>query len=551
MLFMQVAVQAQTTTTWDGSASTDWANASNWDNGVPDETMDVIIPASGVTHYPVVTVHPGKTKDLTIESGASVRITMNGSVHVYGSLSNSGTLTNDHMRSYGLIVDGDFLNDGSFENTEYFGYATAEFSIAGDLTNNGTFSSVEHFLFDGASLQTIGGTATPVIGSIRIANAAGVQLANDLSITARINFMDGKLFLGDHDLTIDASTIIEGEDENRYVVVNGTGGITYTNVGGTVYYPLGTSTDFSPLTLYNSGTSDNFTVHIADQILENGTSGPAITHSAVNKTWFIEEGIPGGSNVALTFEWTTSMELPLFDRDACAITHHNGTSWETLGILNSASASGNPGTDYRRQVWGVTSFSPFGVGSGGSVLPVVLTRFEAAADEQNILLEWETAGELNNDFFEVEHSTDGIAFTRLVRIDGQGTIEHTHAYNHIHTNPGIGVHYYRLKQVDFDGSTEYSELVHVLFAGNAETADRLVDCTINGQRMPVWIHAGDNSGAIEVGLINSAGQTLYRDEIRNSSHTLLLTVNQALSPGIYQLVFRTMERSTTRKVAIY
>jgi hypothetical protein len=74
-------------------------------------------------------------------------------------------------------------------------------------------------------------------------------------------------------------------------------------------------------------------------------------------------------------------------------------------------------------------------------------------------LAWVTATELNNDFFQIEHSRDGIQFHAVGKVKGQGTTTGVVVYSFLHRQPISGTNYYRLKQVDFDGAFEYSDVV--------------------------------------------------------------------------------------------
>ncbi len=86
--------------------------------------------------------------------------------------------------------------------------------------------------------------------------------------------------------------------------------------------------------------------------------------------------------------------------------------------------------------------------------PVELTLFDARAQEKTTLLTWETASELNNDFFRLEHSLDGINYIPLAEIRGAGSTQATTSYRYVHTTPDAGDNYYRLSQTDFDGTYE-------------------------------------------------------------------------------------------------
>lgn len=94
-------------------------------------------------------------------------------------------------------------------------------------------------------------------------------------------------------------------------------------------------------------------------------------------------------------------------------------------------------------------------------LPVELTHFQAQPKNNEVILSWTTASELNNDFFGVEHSRDGRTFSAVGKVRGAGTSAEVRVYQFTHRTPQAGTHYYRLKQVDYDGTFDYSEMVAV------------------------------------------------------------------------------------------
>ena len=99
---------------------------------------------------------------------------------------------------------------------------------------------------------------------------------------------------------------------------------------------------------------------------------------------------------------------------------------------------------------------------GGQLLPVELTSFDAQLDGDTVLLLWETASETNNAGFEVQLLSD-IASTWQVAswIDGHGTTELAQAYSYRHSGLLPGTYRFRLKQIDYDGTFEYSPEVEV------------------------------------------------------------------------------------------
>lgn len=99
----------------------------------------------------------------------------------------------------------------------------------------------------------------------------------------------------------------------------------------------------------------------------------------------------------------------------------------------------------------------------GSVtnLPVELTEFNALCNGNETVLSWATASEHNNDYFAVERSTDAQNFEVIETVHGQGTSTQSHQYIVVDDGPRSGIAYYRLKQVDFDGAFEYSDVIAV------------------------------------------------------------------------------------------
>ena len=99
-------------------------------------------------------------------------------------------------------------------------------------------------------------------------------------------------------------------------------------------------------------------------------------------------------------------------------------------------------------------------------LPVELASFDGIVNASSVSLNWQTSTELNNERFIVETSTEGEVFNRIGEIAGAGTSTEAHTYQFTHQTPSAGVNYYRLKQVDFDGSFAYSKVIAVNAAGN-------------------------------------------------------------------------------------
>lgn len=94
-------------------------------------------------------------------------------------------------------------------------------------------------------------------------------------------------------------------------------------------------------------------------------------------------------------------------------------------------------------------------------VPVELTSFTGTAVQDGVLLNWTTATELNNQGFEIERSIDAQNWAKIGYVPGFGTTTEPKSYSYMDENVPAGTYSYRLKQIDFDGSFNYSPEVVV------------------------------------------------------------------------------------------
>ena len=96
----------------------------------------------------------------------------------------------------------------------------------------------------------------------------------------------------------------------------------------------------------------------------------------------------------------------------------------------------------------------------GLVVPVELSSFSAMVNYDNVELSWITSTETNNQGFEVQRAKDG-EFETIGFVEGHGTTTKSQAYSYIDSDVVTGKYQYRLKQIDFHGTFEYSNVVEV------------------------------------------------------------------------------------------
>ena len=93
-----------------------------------------------------------------------------------------------------------------------------------------------------------------------------------------------------------------------------------------------------------------------------------------------------------------------------------------------------------------------------SQVPVELTSFTAMVEENgNIILQWSTATEKNNKMFEIERRLENGEYVKIGYVNGSGTTTEPKYYSYVDQTVGTGSYYYRLKQIDFNGTYKYSQ----------------------------------------------------------------------------------------------
>jgi hypothetical protein len=195
-----------------------------------------------------------------------------------------------------------------------------------------------------------------------------------------------------------------------------------------------------------------------------------------------------------------------------------------------------------------SNVAPYTVNATGplAILPVELTAFDVIVKDRNVILNWATASEKNNDRFEIERSIDGINFERIGSVKGNGTTSIPQVYTFTDLNPGAGQFYYRLKQVDYDGQFEYSQIKFAEITADISIkvfpnpASNYISIQINNDR-------NSNSKGMLV-LYNTAGAIMHSDNIVGSVQKQL-DVSQ-LPTGNYLLSYQSDEIQTTIKVII-
>lgn len=170
--------------------------------------------------------------------------------------------------------------------------------------------------------------------------------------------------------------------------------------------------------------------------------------------------------------------------------------------------------------------------------PVELATFSAnKLGDDKVTLDWTTSSEINNDFFQVERSADGKNFELLGIVAGHGNSTEEINYNYIDTKPLYGNNYYRLKQVDFDGAFEYSDIRVVRFEDNFEFKASVFPNPVSENIHISARGLSQENSAIAVELVNTLGQVVKRKTFAGQSDLYIMETD-GVSDGQYYVVIR-------------
>ncbi|MCB2410355.1 T9SS type A sorting domain-containing protein [Hymenobacter lucidus] len=392
---------------------------------------------------------------ITIQSGAEVSVVGDVSISSGGTIDNAGTLS----------LTGNWTNNTS-------GGVLAPATGTVRLTGTGT--------------QQIGGSGTTTFHSLDVSGATGpVQLTADIAVGASA----GTLALGAAQVQLNSKvlTLNNGAASALSRTTGTLVGETSAAAGygklnwvigsntGTYIIPMGSGSTAVPMSAVISAPgSANGTLSFATYptTADNLPLPAGITTLQGNSKYALDRYFivqPSNytlvPNATLTFgyleaEWSTAPNTITESR--LRLQRWNGSTWESP--QGSVNTTNNTLTTDLQNTYGI-----FASADQNNPLPVELREFTALAKNNDALLSWSTASELNNDGFFVEVSTDSKLFQRVGFVAGRGTT--TTAQQYRFTDAGAArrgqLLYYRLRQHDADGTDTYSPVRTVSFPQQA------------------------------------------------------------------------------------
>jgi hypothetical protein len=183
----------------------------------------------------------------------------------------------------------------------------------------------------------------------------------------------------------------------------------------------------------------------------------------------------------------------------------------------------------------VGSFSGFYFHTGSLPLPVTLTNFDGRKLNSSNLLEWSTSAEVNNAYFNLQYSTDGVDFVDLARVNSKapnGNSAVALNYSYEHKTPKSGHNYYRLQQVDLDGnSTLNAKVVDLIWGADGSTVSLYPNPTKDVLNIDLYTTRVQNT---TVKVLDMSGRIVKQIQARSEAGMNKLSISLGdIASGVY------------------
>ena len=404
-----------------------------------------------------------------------------------------------------LTVRGNITIGSSCKfNVSYGGTNLYDISLTGNWINNGIFTArTKTVTFNGATAQSIGGSASTSFYNLAIANTyGGVALGINTTTTNTLTLTSGKLSVQGYTLTIGTSTTngaISGGSLSSYIIAfDNSGTIGYlkqfiNSAGGTSYsYPVGDASNYTPLT-YTLTTGSLATADLTVYTKASRISGmnTEITQY-INRFWRVTPTGITSSIYTISYTYVDGDIIGGTETGLLPI-KKSGTTWyKPIGssfTTGTAEGNGSVNIGTNTLTWSsLTTYSDDGAAVVGLVtLPIETITFSGKKVGKNNELTWETVSEFNNDFFMIEKTIDGENFKCVGYVNGAGNSTSYSTYSLVDYDVKEVINYYRLRQTDFDGKYLISEMITI---DNQNIIDKQISSftDIIGQKVNEFYH---------------------------------------------------------------
>jgi len=497
----------------------------------------------------------------------NTRFEVQGDLTWTNSIANSGLMLLNLANSAQLTVQNDInLNAQDAVDIEIRLENTSELQIGGNFVrqaspnnygylNSAATATVE---YNGSSSQLFAeddgaGADGFNYGLVEINNSNGSNPQLTMEGLATVNggiiFIDGVIATTASDiLVVENGASTSGASNASHVDgwVRKIGNTPAAEFTGNGYaFPVGDDNNYQPIFISAPGASDQFDAQYLEQnphpTYDNTQLDLTIDRISGVEYWLLET--PGTPSVSVRLSWDTNSG-GVGNLGDLLVARWNGATWidEGNGGTTGSTAGGTVVSAAP-----ISAFSPFTLASTTpqNALPIELAKFQASVVSNEVLLEWTTVSETNNDFFTIERSKDTQEWEEVITLAGAGNSIDPLTYSTRDIDPYFGTSYYRLKQTDFDGTFSYSPIEKVFLRESNEVSVHPVP-----SRGKVILSAEVALHPDQVTVYNSFGQAVQPAMIQTATRVLSLDFGGLASGTYYVRWIGTTGRENFRVVII-
>lgn len=308
---------------------------------------------------------------------------------------------------------------------------------------------------------------------------------------------------------------------------------------------IGDYTDYLVVTNFNFSIPAGVVIEGITVNVNRNSSNPSGTKDYSVK--IIKNGALTGNDLSVSSSWASSPSSQVYG----GASNLWGTTWDSdainsadFGIAVSFKKSGGASaiTTYIDDISIKVTYSSM-------TLPVKLTSFTARQKDNKIQLEWTTASEINNDYFTVERTENGVTFEEVATVKGTGNSSSPHIYSAYDHHPIFGNAYYRLKQTDYDGKFEEFDMISVAVDVNTSKCKfKILPNPCRGH-CNVMITECDSKD-VSVALIDALGNEVYSRVPITGDNTFSIDTENNLKPGIYIVMGSSKDQAFNERVVV-
>ncbi|MEO8471049.1 MAG: hypothetical protein ABI477_02610 [Chryseolinea sp.] len=555
---LTISSTAQLNVANDMNLAGNWSVTSTNANPFVEGTNTVTLDGSGAQII-TTTLGAGETfYDLTI-TGAGVK-SNNSLINIKNDLIVGGDATTQLSGSGSITIGGDW----TFTNANAIPFAknTRTVTFNGTAPQAINTSAAAGESFHNLTINNSSGTAPQIVPSDKITVTNALTMTDGIIQTTATNNL--RILNGGSATIGNSGSYINGPMQFDMAVINTT---------RTLNFPIGKSGNYGAASVrirHNAATAYTYTAEViaSSAATLNYTLASGTNRVSDVRYWDIRRGANAtplttdNNNIYTSTSNTNAPQITLYYVAADFVTQPsnltivkniNGASvWNDIGAgtgapAGSINSTGNGSANF-------TSFSYFTLANktgGTNPLPVELVSFDAALENEQVLVKWRTSTERNNEFFTVERTFDLEKFDSIGMIAGNGTSNVEHAYSLIDSSPIYGRSYYRLKQTDYNRQFTYSKIAVVDYQGPRFANLNAYPSPSGGSTLNILVTGLKDQREVPIQIITATGHTVFNKTFQVVSPGTLseeILFQTRLTQGVYIIRAGTTQYLTQKLV---